>query len=92
MSINIINIIKITHKRPYKKSKIHSNSDIKESSAEFNQFNLYPVRKNMSLFYVCAPFILTTEPEIEEKQLHDSVYKYSLREGYYSSAQHVHIF
>lgn len=46
----------------------------------------------MSLFYVCAPFILTTEPEIEGKQLHDSVYKYSLREGYYSSAQHVHIF
>lgn len=46
----------------------------------------------MSLFYVCAPLILTTEPEIEEKQLHDSVYKYSLQEGYYSSAQHVHIF
>lgn len=41
MSINIIDIIKITHKRrPYKNIKIHSNSDIKESSAEFNQFNL----------------------------------------------------
>lgn len=74
----MIDIIEITHQRRYEESRIHSNSDFKDSnmqSSATSTFNLSVKLVFLVCVCVCAPFTLTTGPEIEGKQLHDSMYK-----------------